>query len=303
MAMKMHVDEKCKTCANHAMWMCLGGNIFLCIFKGIIGFASGSLAVVADALHSGADVMVSVVAIITVHLAKKPPDKSHPYGHGKSEFVGGVFTGIVLLSGCAFVVTSSIGHLTQSAPLAKPHFIALVAAAISILVNELLFRWTICAARQVNSAALEAEGWDNRSDSFSSIPVLIGVAGAQFGFESLDPLAALFVGVLVGKIGFELLAKNLHGLMDAPLNSDKIDKIKELVESVDGVEGIEYLRTRGMGRHYMADMEILVDPRATVEKSDAIADKVKETLQGEIKHLDDVMVVCKPYVEGARKTE
>ena len=105
------------------------------------------------------------MAIITVYLAKRPPDKTHPYGHGKTEFIGGVFTGIVLLCGGACVLTSALSHLLQSGPLPKPHFIALVAAVISILVNELLFRWTICAARRVNSAALEAEGWDNRSDT------------------------------------------------------------------------------------------------------------------------------------------
>jgi len=175
--MSVCVEEKCKACANHAMWLCLGGNVFLCIFKGIVGFLSGSLAVVADALHSGADVLVSVVAIISVYLGRKPPDKTHPYGYGKTEFIGGVFTGIVLLCGSACVVVSSLGHLLQKHAPPKPHYVALAAAGLSILINELLFRWTICAARRVNSAALEAEGWDNRSDSFSSIPVFIGVGG------------------------------------------------------------------------------------------------------------------------------
>ncbi len=298
--MKQCVDEKCQACANHTMWLCLAGNIFLCVFKGVIGFLSGSLAVVADALHSGADVLVSIVAIITVYLAKKPADKTHPYGHGKTEFIGGVFTGFVLLCGSAFVLVTSLGHLLQKTPLPKPHFIALVAAGISILVNELLFRWTICAARRVNSAALEAEGWDNRSDSFSSIPVLIGVAGAQFGFKILDPLAALFVGLIVGKIGFQLLAKNLHGLMDVPLKFDDVERIKKLVVAVEGVRGVDYLRTRGMGRHYMADMQIRVNPQATVAASDDIADRVRDALLREIKHLEDIMIVCKPDLEGER---
>ncbi|MHC4396159.1 MAG: cation diffusion facilitator family transporter [Planctomycetota bacterium] len=291
--MVIKVDEKCKKCADKAMWVCLAGNIFLCVFKGIIGFISGSLAVVADAVHSGADVLVSVVAIITVYLAKKPADKSHPYGHGKTEFIGGVFVGIVLLVGAACIVVSSTGHLLRKYHQPPPHLIALAAAAISILINEMLFRWTICAARRVNSAALEAEGWDNRSDAFSSVPVFFGVLGAQFGFRSLDPLAALFVGILVGKIGFELLNKNLHGLMDMPLHSKEIKRIKELVVATPGVKDIGYLRTRGMGRHYLADLQILVNPKTTVEKSNAIAAKVRNALRREIKHLEDITIACK----------
>jgi cation diffusion facilitator family transporter len=244
-------------------------------------------------VHSGADVLVSVVAIITVHVARKPPDKTHPYGHGKTEFIGGVFVGMVLLIGAAFITVTSIDHLLRKVNQPAPHFIALAAAAISILVNESLFRWTICAAKRVNSAALEAEAWDNRSDAFSSMPVFLGVLGAQFGFRSLDPLAALFVGILVGKIGFELLGKNLHGLMDMPLHSDEIKRINELVVATAGVKDIDYLRTRGMGRHYMADLQILVNPKTTVEKSNAIAKEVRNTLRREIKHLEDITIVCK----------
>ncbi len=292
-SMAIKVDEKCKKCADKAMWVCLAGNLFLCIFKIVIGGLSGSLAVIADALHSGADVLVSIVAIVTVYLAKKPADKTHPYGHGKTEFIGGVIVGIVLLVGASFIAVTSLGHLLKSVHQPPPHFIALAAAAISIVVNEMLFRWTICSARNVNSAAIEAEAWDNRSDAFSSIPVFFGVLGAQFGFRSLDPLAAMFVGILVGKIAFELLSKNLHGLMDVPLKSSEIKRVKELVIATEGVKDIDYLRTRGMGRHYMADLQILVNPLTTVEKSNAIAAEVKNNLQREIKHLDDIIIVCR----------
>jgi cation diffusion facilitator family transporter len=291
--MEVKVDEKCRKCADRAMWYGLAGNVFLCVFKTIVGILSGSLAVIADALHSGADVLVSAVAIITVRLARKPADMTHPYGHGKVEFIGGVFVGIVLLIGASFIAVSSIGHLLRSSRQPPPHFIALAAAAISIAVNESLYRWIICTARRVNSAALEAEAWDNRSDAISSLPVFLGVLGTQFGFRSLDPLAALFVGILVGKIAFELVSKNLHGLMDMPLQSNEIKRIKELVIATAGVKDIDYLRTRGMGRHYMADLQILVNPKTTVEKSNVIAAKVRNVLRREIKHLEDITIVCK----------
>jgi len=298
--MAVKVDEQCKKCANRAIWACFWGNVFLCIFKGVIGITSGSLAVIADALHSGADVLDSAIVMIAAHLGKKPPDKTHPYGHGKTEFIAGAFIGIVLLIGASCIIVTSVGRLLRRVHYPPPHFIALAAAAISIAINEMLFRYALCAGRRVNSAAIEAEAWDNRSDSMSSIPVFFGVLGAQFGFRSLDPLAALLVGILVGKVGFELLGKNLHGLMDMPLQPKEIKRIKELVVATGGVKDIGYLRTRGMGRHYLADLQILVNPKTTVEKSNAIAKEVRNTLRREIKHLEDITIVCKADTEKQR---
>jgi len=290
---KTAVDEKCKLCANHAIWICMGANIFLCALKGIIGYLTGSLALMADSLHSGADVMDAIVAMIATRIGDKPPDEKHPYGHGKTEFMGGVFIGIVLLTGASSIVVNAITHLFRNVPQPPPHFIAIFAALVSITVNEMLFRRASCAAKRVNSAALEAEAWDNRADCYSSMPVLFGVLGAQFGFTKLDPLAALLVGILVGKVGFELLSKNLHGLMDSPLHPDEIERIKELVVANTDVEDIDHIRTRGMGRHYMADMQILVKPRTSVKRSNIIVAELKNTLRREIQHLEDITIVCR----------
>ena len=294
------VDEKCKKCADHAILLCMCANIFLCAFKGLIGYFTGSLAVMADAANSGADVLDAIVAMIATRIGSKPPDKNHPYGHGKTEFMGGVFIGIVLLTGASFIAVNAIIHLLRNVPQPPPHFIAIFAALTSIAVNEMLFLRAICAARHVNSAAIEAEAWDNRADCFSSMPVLFGVLGAQFGFTKLDPLAALLVGILVGKVGFELLSKNIHGLMDMPLASSEIKRIKDLVTATSGVKDIDYLRTRGMGRHYVADMQIMVSSRTTVAKSNSIAAEIKDVLQREIKHLEDITIVCKAETEKVK---
>ncbi len=295
------VDERCKRCADVSKWCGLTGNIFLTLFKGTIAILTGSLALMADAMHSAADILVSTVTITSITLAKRPPSKTHPYGYGKIEFFGGVFTGIVLLTGASFIVVSSICSLLNCVPKPPPHFVALGAAAISIVVNETLYRLMYCGAKRVNSASLEAEALDNRSDAFSSIPVFFGILGAQFGFRSLDALAALFVGITVGRIAFGLLSKNINGLMDMPLPSNEIKHIREVVATTAGVKNIDYLRTRRMGRLYMADMQIMVDPKTTVKKSDAIVAEVRSTLRREIKNLEDITIVCKADVEKQEK--
>jgi len=265
------------------------------------------MALVADAVHSGADVLDSLVAMIATRMGSKPPDKMHPYGYGKIEFVAGAFIGIVLSVGAACIIVTSVGKIMHREELPAPHFIALVAAAMSILLNEMLFRFAICAGRAVNSAALEAEAWDNRADCLSSIPVFIGVLGAQMGFLALDPLCAVLVGVMVGKVGFELLSKNLHGLIDAPLDDEQCERIHDLVTGIPGVEEMDWLKTRGMGRHYLADMQILVNPGTPIEISHDIVAQVKHAVLHEFHQLGEIMVACKPgdgqeYEEALEET-
>jgi divalent metal cation (Fe/Co/Zn/Cd) transporter len=134
----------------------------------------------------------------------------------------------------------------------------------------------------------------------SSVPVFIGVLGAQLGFPLLDPLAALVLSVLVGKIGFQLLSKNMHGLMDLPLEGTEVGRMMELTAAVPGVKGIGYLKTRAMGRQYLADMEILVDPTESVEKSHRIAGEVRDVVRREIGLLGDIAIVCRPYAAGQK---
>ena len=292
--MAVKTDAVCTRCADRAALVCTAGNIFLCLIKAVMGILTGSLALVADAIHSGADVLVSVITVFAVRIGQRPPDTGHPYGHGKTEFISGAFVGLVLFIGAACIIASAIGHLLSKATLEPPHFTALAAAAVSIALNELLYHYAHCAAKRTNSAGLEALAWDNRSDAISSLPVFFGVLGALLGFPLLDPLAALLVGLLVGKIGWEILAENIGGLMDAPLHSDQIDKMRDLVLAVPNVQGIGYLRTRGMGRDYLVDLQILVNAATTVEASQDIAKRVRAVLRRKIEHLSHITVNCRP---------
>jgi len=299
--MAVKVDEKCRICAHRASFYCLATHIFQVIFKGAIGLLTGSLALIADATYSMADVLCSIVSLVTTHFAEKPPDKKHPYGHGKMEFICGTFIGIVLFTLVAFIVVVSIAHLITVVPHPPPHFVALIAVAVSILINEMMFRCAMCPAKRVNSAAVEAEAWDSRSAGLSSVAVFVGVLGAQFGLVSLDPLAAILVGIFVAKISLELIYKNLTGLMDTSLHSDEINQIRELVITTPGVKSIGYLKTRAVGRRYTAEIQILVSPTVTVEESHIIVSRLKTTLRQRIEHLEDIVITCKPYVEELKE--
>jgi cation diffusion facilitator family transporter len=279
--------------------MCLVGNSALVVFKGTVGLLTGSMAIVADACHSGVDAVCAVAALVTIYLGKKPVDKSRAYGYGKTEFAGGALSDTVLICVASYIAISSLSLLTSSDPLRPPHYIAMGAAIVSILTNEMLHHHALCVGTRVNSSVIEALAWDNRADALLSIPVFLGVLGAQLGYPALDPLAALLLAVLLGTKGFISLRRNVQGLMDLlPLESTEVGRMRELTAAVPGVKGIGYLKTRAMGRQYLADMEILVDPTESVEKSHRIAGEVRDVVRREIRLLGDVAIVCRPYAEG-----
>lgn len=300
--MAMKTEEQCRECGDNVIWVCLVANIFLVLFKGFIGVISGSLAVIADAVHSGADVLDSIIALIAIKIGKKPPDEDHPYGHGKSEFIGGAVIGVILAFGAAYIIVHAFDRLSgRGGPAAPPHWIALAAAIVSIITNELLFRHGTCAAKEMNSPAIEAEAWDNRADAISSIPVFIGVLGAQLGFPLLDPLAALLVGVFVGKMAYGLLISNLRGLMDRSLDSEQIDRIKQVALGVTGVKGLQDLKTRQMGRHHWVDLQVTVAAKTTLDQSNDISDEVRDTLLGKMRHLGGATVVTRTQPQRKQK--
>lgn len=288
----MKSKEECKRCADKAAFVVMAGNTFLCLFKLTLGILANSHAVVADAMHSGADVINAIITAFSLRISNKPADREHPYGHEKTEFLAGSFVGCVLVIGAAIIMVTSVGHLLNKNAVQRPHIMALVAAVVSIMVNELMFFYTRCAASRTNSSGLQALAWDNQSDAISSIPVFLGVLGAQLGFPSLDPLAALVVGVLVGKIGWEILAKNIGGLMDSPIDGTSCGQIRKAVLAVSGVSDIDHFRTRGMGRHYHLDLEIIVNAQSTVEETGSIVSEVKRCVRLAVDKVDSITVTC-----------
>lgn len=298
MEQNINTDINCIHCGESAEWFCLGGNIFLVLFKGSLGILSGSMALLADTLHTGTALLDSIVSMIALNLGKKPADQEHPYGHGKAEYISGVFLGIVIFAGSLYITLIALYHLIYQTNLESPHIVALIAAAISIVLNQLLYLLAMCAAKKVNSPALHAEAVNSRSDSFSSIPVIVGVVGSQIGFPLLDPLAAIFIGILSGYLAVNLLIKNIQGLMDYSIfDAEEIYRMRLMVLSIKGVAGVGSIITRGTGRNHWVDLQVYSRGDISIKESNEIAFRIKDTLLKKIKHLEDVNIIFKPKVK------
>jgi cation diffusion facilitator family transporter len=263
----------------------MASNILLTGFKFFAGIAGNSSAMVADAAHSLSDFMTDIAVIAGLKVARKPGDNTHNYGHGKIETLSAVFIGLALIlvafgifwGGLQKVIAFYHGEV-----LPVPSKIALVAAVLSIVIKEWLYRYTMVYARKLRSDALTANAWHHRSDAFSSIGTTIGVGSAILlggKWAVLDPIAAVILSFFIFKVAFDISYKNLDELLEASLDSTTYRTIEEILISTEGVLGFHELKTRKIGNAMAADVHIEVDRNLNIVDAHEISVQVEDRLK------------------------
>ncbi len=240
-------------------------NFLLLLFKFVAGVLGHSAAMVADAVHSLSDFGTDIIVLLFVRISGKPQDKDHDYGHGKYETIATMLIGVVLLFvGLNIFKDSlvSIWHFFHGVDLPQPGMIALLAALVSVVTKEALYRYAVLKGRTLNSNAVIANAWHHRSDVFSSIGAALGVGVAVLlgdKWTVLDPLAALIVSVFIIKVAFRLLRQGFHELTEASLPDDVEDEIEGIILSFSEVSDPHNLRTRRIGSYCAVDVHIRMD--------------------------------------------
>jgi cation diffusion facilitator family transporter len=287
---------------------CIIGNIILTAFKLFAGIFGGSKAMVADALHSASDIVATTVVFIGIKIAKKPVDDGHPYGHGKIEPIAAAFVGVTLIF-AAFMIVKGIIESVIAHSFAAPSFIALVAAIVSIVIKEAMFRATYAAGKKINSQSIMADAWHHRSDAFSSVGTFFGILGSIIGkkmnihfLEYLDPLAGAVVGCMIFKVAYDILRHSIKGLMDSSPDEQKISSIRETVSGIEGVVHVPWIKARYIGQHLFVDMAVEVDACKTVEEGHDIAVMVRERILENENDVYEVLVHIEPVNPGNKNT-
>lgn len=281
-----------------AAWVGIVGNVFLALVKLVAGFWGQSAAMVADGVHSFSDILSSVAVLVGMRVARQPPDREHPYGHGKAESVVAQAVSLFLVFLGGMIFYNSIRGLSRP-DYAVPKSYVLVVAAFSIAVKEGLFQYKNRLGRKLNSSSLQADAWHHRSDAFSSIAVLIGVALTVFGgprFRIADDLAAMAVAGIIFYVGVRLLGKTSSELMDQAVDGPVVEEIERLASLIPGVERVEKLLVRKSGMEMMLDIHIEVDPALSVVEGHRIATRVKGDLMERISALKGALVHIEPHL-------
>ena len=269
-------------------------NLLLAIGKMLAGLLAHSAALFADGVHSLSDLITDFFVLFAAKHGSREADDTHPYGHGRFETLATVLIGVALIGVAFGIAWDSVSRLFHPEELLAPGLWALLIAALSIAVKEWLYHYTVHVARRVKSEMLKANAWHHRSDSISSIIVVIGVAGTMAGLEYLDAVAAVVVGVMVAKIGWDLARRSIYELVDTALDPERVEVIRQEILRVGGVRELHMLRTRHMGGEALVDVHVIVDPTLSVSEGHYIGEKVRQRLIEVVDEVADVTIHIDP---------
>ncbi len=269
-------------------------DLLLGVFKILFGFLSQSQALLADGIHSLSDLATDAIVLYAAKHSHTEADEEHPYGHGRFETVATVGLGIALIAVAIGISIDATLRLFNPEKLLIPGMGALIVAAISIVSKEAIYHYTMHVARKYNSNMLRANAWHSRSDAISSVVVLVGVAGSMAGLWYLDAIAAIGVGLMVAKIGWDLAWHSIRELVDTGLDTERVEAIRQTILDVDGVVSLHILRTRRMAGEALVDVHIQVAPHISVSEGHYVSETVRTRVIKEIEEVADVMVHIDP---------
>ena len=261
------------------------GNVALLTFKFFAGFVGNSSAMIADAIHSLSDFITDLLVLMFVRISAKPQDESHDYGHGKYETVATFFIGIALVLVAIGITVSGVAKISdwcRGTQLDAPGMLALWAAVISIIVKELLYRYTAWQGKTYHSKALIANAWHHRSDALSSVGTVLGIGGAVLlggRWTILDPVASLVVAVLLMHIALRLLREGLRELTDGSLPEETEQEIMAIVQSFPAITEPHNLRTRRIGIRIAIEFHVRMDGAMTLHEAHALVTDIERRLK------------------------
>jgi cation diffusion facilitator family transporter len=268
-------------------------NALLGVLKLIGGFLFHSHALIADGLHSFSDLITDGMVLLASKYGSIDADDSHPYGHQRIETAATFLLSLLLILAGVGIAWDSIDELIHTT-FTMPDWWAIPVICISILANELLFRYTLHVGKKINSKLIIANAWHHRTDAASSLVVFLGLIGSFAGFAYLDTVAAIIVAMMIVKMGWDYGWNSIKELVDTAVEPELLNQIDQVIQKVNGVKKIHQLRSRFMGDDVLIDVHILVSPKISVSEGHYIAQHVHQALINQIDSVKDVIVHVDP---------
>lgn len=281
--------------ASKTAWLSLIGNLGMAIVKFLVGYFGNAYALIADAIESTGDVFASMLVLIGIKYAQKPPDENHPYGHGKVEpLITFAVVGFLVVSG-TLIIDESIHNIMT--PHKAPHSFTLYFLGAIILIKEGFFRYVDKTSKETGSTSLKADAWHHRSDAITSAFAFVGILIAVIlgdKYAAADDWAALCASGVIFFNAFLIFRPALGEIMDEHRYDDFIVVIRELSHDVPGVVKTEKCWVRKSGMRYWVDIHVHVDGGMSVHEGHTIAHELKEHLMNELPEIEDVLVHIEP---------
>ena len=291
----LSINERQKKIRSITLWGVFL-NVFLTAIKLISGILIRSSALIADGVHSLSDLVTDFVVLVGTHFSSRPPDESHPYGHGKLEAIASQLIALVL-----FVISIgliwSAGVSIYRHEYKYPGYIVLVVAAVSVISKEKIFFITRKISRITRSTALYANAWHHRSDSLSSIAVLIGGVVSLLGWGHADQIATIVVGFMIIGVAGKIFFEGFIELSEHSVDKESVQEIEKVLAKEKDISSWHALRTRKLGSELFIDVHVLVDPDLSVLKSHDISMKIEGKIKKELSKPLNILVHIEPDVK------
>lgn len=262
-------------------------NIILTVFKIFAGVLGRSTAMIADGIHSLSDLLSDIVVIVFVKISAKGRDKDHDYGHGKFETFATLIISLMLIVVAVNLMSGGINKIRQildGGEVSSPGMIALWAAVASIVLKEILYHYTIIQGRALNSPMMIANAWHHRSDAFSSVGSLLGIAGAIFlgdKFVILDPITGCVISIFILVMAVKMSVPAIKELLDVSLPDEVEERIEATAKTIPGVIELHELKTRREGPGIIMEGHLVLDSDISLKEAHNISKKVEESLRKE----------------------
>ncbi|MBW7906801.1 MAG: cation diffusion facilitator family transporter [Phycisphaerae bacterium] len=286
----------------------LAASLLLALAKLAAGVLGHSSALVADAVESFADTFGSLIVWQGIRVAARPPDRDHPYGHGKAEAVAALLVGVGLVAAALLIIVRAFAEMLT--PHRAPEAWTLLVLVGVIAVKEALFRFLRRSAATFDSIAAEADAWHHRSDAITSAAALIGVSIAVWGpglfaapqLVLADEIAALLASGIIAHTAMSFMSPALHELLDAAPHS-LVAEVRRRAAEVPGVVLVEKIQARKSGRHYLVDLHLHVDPQMNVRSAHELSGRVKSHLRRALPAVRQVLIHVEPAAEGGGRSQ
>lgn len=251
--------------------------VFLTGFKLLVGFLTGSLGIISEALHSGLDLIAALITFFSVRISDKPADHDHHYGHGKIENLSAFIETILLLITCIWIIYEAVNRLITGETHIEVNAWSYIVVVSSIVIDFSRSRALNRVAKKFNSQALEADALHFSTDILSSAVVLLGLICAHFGFFFADSIAALIVAIIVIIISFRLGKRSISVLLDtAPKKT--YEKINSLLKNIKEITYFHDIKIRTSGADTFVEVNIHVNPELNIKQAHEISHKVEEEI-------------------------
>lgn len=262
-------------------------NTALVIMKLMVGLLIGSVSIISEAIHSGVDLIAAVIALFSVKTSSIPPDKRHPFGHGKIENISGAIEALLIFTAAGWIIFEAVQKLQNPEPLDTPGW-GVGIMTVSVMVNYYVSAMLLKVARETDSIALEADGWHLRTDVYTSAGVMTSLAliwsgrsffpNVELGW--LDPVTAIAVALLIIKAAFDLTLRSSKDLLDATLPPEEEDWIRQrILHHQPLIHGFHQLRTRKAGHFRFVEFHLKVDPEMSVQISHAVTEDLSLSIE------------------------